>query len=148
MRELSSCLTRISGSQNRRPCLKNSLVFSSNSHCPSALSERANSTLIPNSCRSSATMYKGTEKRSEKHFQYGEQVHSQQFKYKCSALQILWSYFALLGGSNCMTQSTSGMSTPRAITSVQTRTPLQQTQGNQIGDAIFLEYNFYHVLDI
>lgn len=36
------------------------------------------------------------------------------------------SYFALLGGSNWMTQSTSGMSTPRAMTSVHTKTPLKQ----------------------
>lgn len=34
-------------------------------------------------------------------------------------------YLALLGGSYCKTQSTSGMSTPRAITSVHTKIPLE-----------------------
>ena len=41
------------------------------------------------------------------------------------------TYLALLGGSNCMTQSTSGMSTPRAMTSVQIRTPLE-TKGTKM----------------
>lgn len=44
----------------------------------------------------------------------------------------MW-YLALLGGSYCSTQSTSGMSIPRAITSVHTKTPLQRRKRRREG---------------